>query len=111
MSKKEVYGFISLNYSEGWLLPLEEAHKVQAILAKHAIKVEGAWRKGSAGNVGYMRDTEVPDVKVKSMPEYDARGLTNKQIQEWREAIQDAEGEVVIQPKEFIAIKGEDGQS
>lgn len=107
MSKsKEVYGYVKLDYNSGWILPLEEAHKVQAILAKHAIKVETAWRKGSAGNIAFVQDIDVPDVKVKAMPEYDARGLTAKQIIDWREAIQDAEGDAVIQPKDFIAIVG-----
>lgn len=110
MSKKEVYGLVKVSYDTGWLLPIEEAHKVQAILARHGIKLEEAWRKGPHPNVKFIADLEVPDVSVAKLPEYDVRGLTNKQINKWQESFRDVEDEnlVVMNPKDFAAITGDE---
>ena len=108
MSKKEVYGLVKVSYDTGWLLPIEEAHKVQAILARHGVKLEEAWRKGQYPNVKFIRDLEVPDVSVATLPEHDARGLTNQQISKWQESFREAEDEhlVVMNPKDFAALTG-----
>ena len=111
MSKsKEVYGYVKIDYNSGWILPLEEAHKVQAILARHGIKLEEAWLKGQHPNVKFIRDLEVPEVSVVSLPEMDARGLSNKQIGKWHESFRDAMDEnlVIMKPQDFIAVTGED---
>ena len=110
MSKsKEVYGYVKLDYNSGWILPLEEAHKVQAILARHGIKLEEAWRKGPYPNIKYIKDLEIPEVSVIPLPECDARGLDNKQIQKWQESFREVEDEniVVIKPQDFATIVGD----
>lgn len=104
--KKEVYGRLSLSWGGNVLLPLEQAHKLQAILAQYGVGIGDAYRP-DLPNVKYTLDYKVPDVTVTSFPEYDCTGMTPKQIAEWEETVRHSEGDTFLPPQQFIAIQGE----
>ena len=107
MSKpKEALGSINFGYSTRVLLPLEEAHKIQAILAKYAVGVGSAYR-ASGPNCAYLEDYSVPAVDVLELPKYDCRDLTPEQRAKWVELVRDSDGGDVLTPQEFTAIRGE----
>lgn len=84
--KETIYGSIQTTY-ENIILPLEEAHKLQAILAK-AKRLDTLWRSNKP-EVACLMDYDVPAVLVKKvLPEQDARGVPREIYHEWREAIQ-----------------------
>lgn len=104
--KKEVYGRLSLSWGGNVVLPLEQAHKVQAILAQYGVGIGEAYRSGDP-NIKYIMSYTVPDVTVASFPEYDCTGMTPKQISEWEETVRHAEGDTFLSPQQFVAIQGE----
>lgn len=109
MSKKDVMAVLNMNYTTKIMLPIEEAHKVQAILARHAVKYNSLWR--NPRSIHYLTDYEVPEVSVLSRPaDFDAQGLDSSVIREWESAINSAEdgAEItVIDPQVFAQLKGE----
>ena len=106
MSKKEALGSINFGYSTRVLLPLEEAHKIQAILAKYALGVGSAYR-ASGPSPSYLDEYSVPGVDVLEMPKYDCRGLTPEQKGKWTDLVRDSDGGDVLTPQEFLAIRGD----
>lgn len=111
MSKQRM-GFMELGYGARVMLPLAEAHKIQAILAEHAVGIERAHTKDYTA-VMYLADYKVPDVAV--IPDdipYDARGLTSKQINRWSEMLKQAEPNTeVVDPHTFATIYGEEDET
>jgi len=106
MSKKEVLGSINFGYSTRVILPIEEAHKIQAILARYATGVSSAYRP-TEPNISYVEEYSVPSVDVLETPQFDCRGLTPKQKQSWAESVRDAEGDTFLSPQEFVALQGD----
>lgn len=107
---KNVLGYIEFGWEAKFILPLEEAQKIQSILARHAVSVGTAHDKNYS-RIEYMVDCDVPAVLVrKELPVMDARGLTKAQIRRWSETIQKGETTEVIDPKTFTAIYGEDNE-
>ena len=106
MSKKEVLGSINFGYCTRVMLPLEEAHKIQLILAKHAFGVGSAYRS-SGPSPSYLDEYSVPGVDVLEMPKYDCRGLTPEQKGKWIDLVRDSDGGDVLTPQEFVAIRGD----
>lgn len=106
MGKKEIYGRLCLSWGGNVILPLEQAHKVQAILAQYGVGFGEAYRP-DAPNIKYLMDYKVPDVVVTEQPSQDCTGLTSQQISDWENSVRHAEGDTFLTPQEFIAIKGE----
>lgn len=109
--KKELYGRLNIGWGGNILLPLEEAHKIQSILAKHAHGF-GAVYNPNNRSLTYVTDYTVPDVSAIEFPKYDACGLTAAQIQLWSDAVSNdnGDGTDVISPRDFIAIRGMDNE-
>lgn len=106
MSKaRDVYGLLSLGYTNV-ILPLEQAHKVQEILAKYAKGSDAAYRAESA-NVKYIMEYNAPDVAVIDLPKYDCTGMTPQQRLDWAQSVRDSEGDNFLSPQEFIALRSE----
>lgn len=104
--KKEVYGRVNLSWCGNALLPLEQAHKVQAILAQYAVGYGDAYRPNDT-NIKYITNYNVPDVVVTPLPEYDCSAFTPKQIAEWEEAVRNSEGDTYLTPQQFVAMQGD----
>lgn len=104
--KKEVYGKISLSWAGNVILPLEQAHKVQAILAQYGVGIGEAYRP-DAPNIKYIMEYKTPDVNVIPFPEYDCTGMTPKQTSEWEETVRDSTDGTFLSPQQFVAMQGE----
>lgn len=109
---RQVLGMIELGYGSRVALPLEEAHKIQLILAKHAVGVERAHTKDYTA-VSYMADFKTPEVSVISDDALmDTRGLTAQQIKRWLDMIKDMQtGGPVVDPHTFATIYGEEDET
>lgn len=106
MSKKDVYARVNFSWAGNVILPIEEAHKVQAILARHAIGFSEAYRPDRP-NVQYMVEYSVPDVSITTLPKYDCTGMTSTQRTDWEQAVRDAEDNTFLSPQEYVALQGE----
>ena len=106
MSKREMYGSINFGYATRVLLPLEEAHKIQAILAKHATGVSMAYRSKGV-SPAYYDDYAIPSVDVMEPPRFDCRGMTQNQKLIWADTIKNSEGDNILTPQECIALHGD----
>ena len=106
---KKLMGKISFGYSD-LVMPLEVAHKIQALLAEHADKIETQYPANSrAGAVNALKDYEVGSVEVVNRIDFDARGVSAEDFSAWAAAIRDrGEGDVVMSPQDFAKIKGEE---
>jgi hypothetical protein len=106
MNKKPL-GKISIGYSD-LVMPLEIAHKIQALLAEHANKIETQYPSNSrAGTVNALKDYEVGSVEVVKEINFDARGVSSEDYSAWANAIRDREeGGTVMSPQDFAKIKG-----
>lgn len=108
MSKgKEVFGSLEFTYST-LVMPLEVAQQVQALLAKHAIKVDGIYC-GSRNPPIYAEVAyEVSPVSVAKKPDFDCKGINPSVLNEWRNIVADREaGAPVMDPHDFEKLKGE----
>jgi hypothetical protein len=109
MSKKDVMAVISLGYSSKVMLPIEEAHRIQAILARHAVKYDTIWN--SDRSIHYLQDYEVPEVMVVARPpDFDAQGLDAKVVRDWANAISkssDDKDAVIMDPHTFAKLAGD----
>ena len=108
MNKKPL-GKISFGYSD-LVMPLEIAHKIQALLAEHAHKIETQYPNNSrAGAVNALKDYEVGSVEVVKRIDFDARGVSSEDFSAWANAIRDREeGDVVMSPQDFAKLRGEE---
>jgi len=91
------------------MLPIEEAHKIQAILARHAVKYESIWC--NPRSIHYLCDYEVPEVIVVARPpDFDAQGLDAKVVRDWAQALGNAvDGETteVMDPQMFAKLRSD----
>lgn len=101
--KREVYGRIDL--SGHLILPLEEAHKIQLIVAKYGEQLGSVYRgKDSGGSVNYIADCPMPAVEVAERPYISAKGLDYKQLNAWRDMVSESEGGNFLSPQDFIKL-------
>ena len=110
MSKKtELLGKIRLGYDDV-VLPLEVAHKLQALLAEHATKLDSVWGSQVKKSLYVLCDYEVGAVEIlKNTPDFDARGVSITDYSAWQTAIRERqEGDEVIDPKDFAILRGEE---
>lgn len=107
---KKLLGKISFGYSD-LVMPLEVAHKIQALLAEHADKLDRLYSSGSGVSaLQILRKYEVGSVDVVEHPiDFDARDVDAAAYVQWQEAVRDRErGDVVMSPQDFAKIKGEE---
>lgn len=112
MSKQPV-GLINFGWgSTTVLLPLEEAHKIQMILAKHATSVERTYDSEN-NSVPYIAEYKIPEVQVyEDKVEWDTRGLKATQVRRWVEAVKlMPAGGSIIDPHSFATIYGDDNEA
>ena len=103
MKAKDVYG--KINFYSTVLLPLEEAHKVQAILAKYGQSLDQVYRTDSP-TINFLREGTVPSVEVvRDLPVLNAHGLTDKQVRDWTTAVSTSTGDEYLTPQEFISMR------
>lgn len=109
MKSKQIMGKVSFGYSD-LVMPLEVAHKVQALLAEHAHRIDMQYPANHrAGTVSALREYEVGSVEVVKDITFDARGVDNDTYAAWASAIRDREeGDTVMSPQDFAKIKGEE---
>ncbi len=98
-----------LGYISKVMLPIEEAHRIQAILARHAVKYDTIWN--SDRSIHYLQDYEVPEVMVVARPpDFDAQGLDAKIVRDWSNAISkssDDKDAVIMDPHTFAKLAGD----
>lgn len=104
--KKEIYGRLSLSWGGNVILPLEEAHKIQAILARYGVGFGEAYRSNNP-NITYITDYKAPDVTIVRFPEHDCTGMTPKQVSEWEEIVRTSEDGTFLPPQQYAAMRGE----
>jgi hypothetical protein len=106
---KKLMGKISFGYSD-IVMPLEVAHKVQALLAEHAHRIDMQYPANHrAGTVSALREYEVGGIEVVKAITFDARGVDNDTYTAWACAIKNREeGDTVMSPQDFAKIKGEE---
>lgn len=106
---KKIMGKISFGYSD-LVMPLEVAHKIQALLAEHAHRLDMQYPANHrAGTISALREYEVGSVEVVKYTPFDARGVDNETYTAWASAIREREeGDTVMSPQDFAALKGEE---
>ena len=114
MANDKPMGVLNFGWeSRAVILPLTVAHKIQELLTEGMRLTEeyGTEHKKYA----YISDYKPPTVDVykKDRPTYDAQGLTDSQLNEWKASIsaalkedEDARAADIIPPHEWLAIKG-----
>ena len=109
MKPREVMGTIYL--SGQVMLPLEEAHKIQAILAKYAVGTNYVYRGGGGATGGkydsvyFMERYDVPYVQVdKGEPKFDLRELTVEQQSAWIDMVRNSVGNDFLSPQDFVKL-------
>ena len=105
-SKKDLYGTLSFSYVT-LAMPLEVAHKVQALLAEHAVKVDPTYCSNGNPIVHAIRPWDVDPVSVIKVPQYDCTEMSGKDYAEWAAAIREREeGAPIMDPKDFALLRG-----
>ena len=106
---KKLMGKISFGYSD-LVMPLEVAHKIQALLAEHADKLDRIYASvGVVPSLHVLRKYEVGSVEVVEKIDFDARDVDDAAYSGWQSAVRDREkGDVVMSPQDFAKIKGEE---
>ena len=105
----KLLGKIRLGYDD-IILPLEVAHKLQALLAEHATKLDSVWGSHVKKSLYVLCDYEVGAVEIlKNTPDFDARGVSGTDYSAWQSAIRERqENDEVIDPKDFAILRGEE---
>ncbi len=105
----KLMGKVSFGYSD-IVVPLAVAHKIQALLAEHAHRIDMQYPANHrAGTISALREYEVGNVEVVKDITFDARGVDNDTYTAWASAIRDREpGDTVMSPQDFAKIKGEE---
>ena len=108
MSKKQIYGIIDFRYG-AVRLPLEIAHKVQALLAEHAVTVDSIYCRNSNPVVKILKEYEVSAVVVENKPpDFDCSELSENDYNEWRTIVVGRDpGAAIINPKDFKVLNHE----
>ena len=104
MKPREVMGTIYL--SGQVMLPLEEAHKIQAILAKYAVSTNYVYRGGgNAYNVHYIDHYDVPYVQVdKGEHTFDLRGFKDEDKSAWIDMVRNSTGGDFLSPEAYVKL-------
>jgi hypothetical protein len=106
-SKKEVYGSMTFSYFT-LAMPLDVAHKVQALLAEHAVMVESIYCKHNGPPVYCIRPWGMSAVSVVKAPDYDCEGMDEEDFREWSGAVRERpEGAPIMDPNEFALLRKE----
>lgn len=105
MSKKQIYGTMEFRY-DNLMLPLDVAHKIQALLAEHAIKVDTIYCGNRNPATKCIRPYEVSPVNVMSaLPDYDCSDMSSVVYDEWKDIVNTRDkGAPVIDPKDFATL-------
>lgn len=102
----KIMGKLIFGYND-LVMPLEVAHKVQALLAEHAVRFETNYGANRVAPVSVIREYEVGSVEVLKNVDFDARGVGAEDYNAWAAAIRDREeGAVVMSPQRFAKIRG-----
>ena len=108
--KKDIYAQLNLGWgSNTVLLPLKDAHEIQAILARSAMGYNYVYRTNHA-DVYYVEDYAVPDVKVVVVPEMSLQGIDPKKKTAWSEMVRDCETGTFLSPQEWLALTGDSNE-
>ena len=102
MSKKTIYATITIGWAQ-LLLPIEQAHKLQLLIAEHALLVDSTYTP-KFKDVTYIKDSEIPPVSVTRLPIYDTRGMSEEHRDAWLTAIRLADAETIIDPRAFSLL-------
>jgi len=100
--KKQLYGQITLGYAD-YVLPLEQAHKLQALLAEHAVTIDATYTP-RFDRVFYVKDLQLGVVGVVEYPPFDTRGMSDSQKAEWLSAIRAEDAQSIIDPQHFKTL-------
>ena len=106
-SKKEVYGSMTFSYYT-LAMPLDVAHKVQALLAEHAVKVESIYCGQRNPPVHCVRHWEMGPVEVSKTPDFDCESMNEVDFKAWSDAVRERpEGGPIMDPKDFANMRKE----
>ncbi len=106
-SKKEVYGSMTFSYTT-LAMPLDVAHKVQALLAEHAVRVDSIYCGQGNPSVYCIRSWAMGPVEIANAPDYDCEGMTEPDYMVWSDAVRNRlEGAPIMDPKEFALLRKE----
>lgn len=100
--KQQLYGQITLGYTD-YVLPLKQAHKLQALLAEHAVAVDSTYTPQFA-RVRYVRGMQIGVVGVVEYPMWDVRGMSDELRDEWLAAIRAEDAQSIIDPQHFKTL-------
>ena len=105
---KKVLGKLSFTYCD-LVMPLEVAHKIQALLAEHAVRVDSIYCGGRNPEVCVEIDYDITDVSIAKPFDFDCKGIKPKTLAEWRQIVSDREtGAPIMDPHDFANIRGEE---
>lgn len=108
--KKDIYAQLNLGWgSNSVMLPIKDAHEIQAILARSAVSLGYVYRT-NATDVYYIEDYPVPDVKVMALPDTSLQGMDTKKKQAWMEMVRQCETETFLSPQEWVALTGDSNE-
>ena len=106
-SKKDLYGTLSFSYVT-LAMPLDVAHKIQALIAEHAVKVEHTYCSNNNPTIHAIRPWDVDAVSVIKAPQYDCTEMSSKDYNEWVGAVREREeGAPIMDPSDFSMLRGE----
>jgi hypothetical protein len=107
MSKKQIMGVISFSY-DTLRMPLEVAHKIQALIAENAIRVEQVYCTGDNPTIYATRPYIAGDVRVAKEDTIDCSAMNNNIFSEWSKAVRERpEGAPIMDPADFAALRRE----
>ena len=104
-SKKEVYGAVTFSYAT-LVMPLDVAHKVQVLLAKHAVRIDSIYCGQRNPPVRCVRPWEMSSVEISKTPDYDCGGMNEVDFKAWSDAVRERpEGGPIMEPNEFALLR------
>ena len=107
MKTNKPMGMIELGY-EVLVMPLDAAHKIQAILAEHAIKVDRVYCNNANPTVYVQKPYDAPPVQVAKAPDYDASAIKETVYSQWRSVISQRDKDApIMNPNDFAKLQGE----
>jgi len=106
-SKKEVYGAMTFNYYT-LVMPLDVAHKVQALLAEHAVRIDSVYCGQRNPPVQCVRPWGMGPVELSKTPDFDCESMNEVDFREWSDAVRERpEGAPIMEPNEFALLRKE----
>lgn len=107
MKTNKPMGMIELGY-EVLVMPLTEAHKIQAILAEYAVKVDRIYCNNANPTVFTQKHYEAPIVQVAKEPAFDCSDIKETVYSQWRSVISSREKDApIMDPHDFAKLQGE----